>query len=71
MRHKSKTAIPEPSLAEIQATLPKSETVHLRVTKAEKAAIRATAGAVRLSITDYLLRCHAVVAAKMNRGGRE
>jgi uncharacterized protein (DUF1778 family) len=67
MRHKSKTAIPKPSLEEIQATLPKSETIHLRVTKDEKNAIRATAGALRLSITEYLLKCHSVVAAKIRR----
>jgi len=59
--------MPELSLADIQATLPKSETVHLRVTKAEKTAIRATAGALRLSITEYLLKCHAVVAGKIRR----
>jgi uncharacterized protein (DUF1778 family) len=67
MRRKSKPAIPEPSLAEVQATLPKSETIHLRVTKAEKTAIRATAGALRLSITEYLLKCHAIVAGKIGR----
>jgi uncharacterized protein (DUF1778 family) len=61
--------VPEPSLAEIQATLPKSETIHLRVTKAEKAAIRAAAGSLHLSITEYLLKCHTVVAAKFHRGG--
>ena len=69
MRHKSKTSIPEPSLAEVQATLPKSETIHLRVTRAEKAAIRATAGALHLSITEYLLKCHSVVAGKIGRRG--
>lgn len=67
MSRKNKAAMPEPSLADIQATLPKAETVHLRVTKTEKAAIRATAGELRLSITEYLLKCHAVVAAKIGR----
>jgi hypothetical protein len=65
MRRKSKAALPKPSREEIQATLPKSETIHLRVTKAEKTAIRATAGTLHLSITEYLLKCHAVVAAKI------
>jgi hypothetical protein len=68
MRRKSKAAIPEPSLEEIQATLPKTETIHLRVTKAEKNAIRATAGALRLSITEYLLKCHSVVSDKLRKG---
>ena len=59
--------VPEPSLAEIQATLPKSETIHLRVTKAEKEAIRTTSTSIHLSITEYLLKCHAVIAAKIKR----
>ena len=69
MKRKAKAALPEPTLLEIQATLPKSETIHLRVTKAEKAAIRAAAGSLHLSITEYLLKCHTVVAAKFHRGG--
>jgi len=67
MKRKSKVAIPKPSLEEIHATLPKSETIHLRVTKDEKSAIRATAGALHLSITEYLLKCHAVVSGKIRR----
>jgi len=67
MRRRAKLAMPKPSLAKIQATLPKSQTIHLRVTKAEKAVIRSTAGALHLSITEYLLKCHAVVAAKITR----
>jgi len=67
MKHKTRVSMPDPSLGEIQATLPKSETIHLRVTKAEKAAIRAAAGALHLSITEYLLKSHAVVAAKIER----
>jgi hypothetical protein len=67
MKRKAKVAIPEPSLEEIQATLPKSETIHLRVTKAEKIAIRYTAGSLNLSITEYLLKCHQVVFAKLHK----
>lgn len=67
MRRKSKAGLPKPSLEEIQATLPKSETIHLRVTKAEKSAIREMSGALRLSITEYLLKCHAVVVGKLSR----
>jgi hypothetical protein len=65
MRARSKAPIPEPSLEEIHATLPKSETIHLRVTKEEKNTIREMSGALRLSITEYLLKCHAVVAGKL------
>jgi hypothetical protein len=67
MKRKSKAVVPEPSLEEIQATLPKSETIHLRVTNAEKRAIRATSTTLRLSITEYLLKCHVVVAARIKR----
>jgi hypothetical protein len=52
MKRKAQAAVLEPSVAEVQASLPKSETIHLRVSKAEKAAIRATAGALHLSITE-------------------
>lgn len=57
--------MPEPSSAEVQDALPKSETIHLRVTKAEKADVRVAASGLHLSITDYLLGCHRVVAAKL------
>lgn len=65
MKRKAGATFPEPTLGEIQATLPKSETIHLRVTKVEKSAIRATAEALRLSITEYLLKCHIVVEKKL------
>ena len=68
MKAKSRASIPEPSLEEIQTTLPKSETIHLRVTKVEKREIRATATALRLSITEYLLKCHAVISARLRKG---
>jgi hypothetical protein len=68
MKRKAAPAIPEPTKEEIDATLPKSETVHLRVTEVEKAEIRTMAAGLRLSITEYLLKCHAVVAAKIRKG---
>jgi hypothetical protein len=68
MKRKAAPAIPEPTLQEIHATLPKSETVHLRVTKVEKAEIRSTATALRLSITEYLVKCHELIASKLRKG---
>jgi uncharacterized protein (DUF1778 family) len=67
MKRSAKAAIPEPSLEDIKAALPKSETIHLRVTTTEKEAVRTTATSLHLSITEYLLKCHAVVAAKIVR----
>jgi len=68
MRRKVERTIPEPTLAEIQKTLPKSETIHLRVTINEKAEVAATATSMHLSMTEYLLKCHAVVAGKLRKG---
>lgn len=58
-------SIPEPTPTEIKAGLAKTETIHLRLTKIEKQAIRQTAQSLHLSITEYLLKCHSVVAAKL------
>jgi len=68
MKHKKDGIIPEPSLVEIKANLPKTEAIHLRLTTAEKEEIKATATSLHLTVTEYLLKCHAVVAAKIERG---
>jgi uncharacterized protein (DUF1778 family) len=58
-------SIPEPTTTEVKDGLAKTETIHLRLTKIEKQDIRQTAQGLHLSITEYLLKCHAVVAAKL------
>ncbi len=66
-KRKPALTIPKPTPAEIQATLLKSQTIQLRVTDAEKTEIVACAKLLKLTQTDYLLGCHAVVAAKILR----
>ncbi len=65
MKRKTGSAFPEPNLAEIQSALPKSKTVQLRVTDAEKAEIKETANKLRLTMTEYLLKCHSVIEGKL------
>ncbi len=67
MKHKKDGDVPEPSLAEIKANLPKTDAIHLRLTAAEKEEIKATATSLHLTVTEYLLKCHAVVVAKIKR----
>jgi hypothetical protein len=66
-KYVSSLHIPEPSLAEIKASLPKTDTIHLRLTTVEKEEIRATAKGSHLTVTEYLLKCHQVVLAKLRK----
>ncbi len=68
MKRKSAVEVPQPTLQEVQGILPKSETIHLRVSTKEKGEIVATASGLHLTITEYLLKCHTVVAAKLRNG---
>jgi hypothetical protein len=50
---------------EVESGVKKGETIQLRLTEVEKEEIRDTARSVHLSVTEYLLNCHAVVARKL------
>ena len=56
---------PQPTAEEVKARVLKSDTIQLRLTKVEKDEIRRVASRLSLSITDYILKCHEVVAAKL------
>ena len=58
-------AFPQPTSDEVKARVLKTETIQLRLTKIEKDEIRRVASRLSLSITDYILKCHEVVAAKL------
>jgi hypothetical protein len=58
-------AFPQPTSDEIKARVLKTETIQLRLTKIEKDEIRRVASRLSLSITDYILKCHEVVAEKL------
>ena len=61
----TKKALPKPTEQQVKSAVLKSETVHLRVTKNEKDEIKKTAGALHLSITEYLLKCHGLIAEQL------
>lgn len=66
-------AVPAPDASQVDERFPRprpkptggKEVIFLRVAASEKEAIESTANAVDLSVTDYLLRCHEVVAEKL------
>jgi len=51
--------------AEVHAALPKSQTIQLRLSVTEKAAVKAAATACGRSVSEYLLECHRLVAEKL------
>jgi hypothetical protein len=57
--------ISAPSIEEVKRRILKEETIQLRVTKVEKEKIRLVASGLHLSTTEYLLKCHEVVSAKL------
>ena len=60
-------AFPLPTSDEVKARVLKTETIQLRLTKIEKDDLRRVASRLSLSITDYILKCHEVVAAKLEK----
>jgi uncharacterized protein (DUF1778 family) len=54
---------PSVSLAEVEQSLRKTETINLRVSAVDKAAIRAAAKALGgLTVSEYLIKAHQAVA---------
>jgi uncharacterized protein (DUF1778 family) len=65
---KKKTDSPElPTISkeEIQKQFPKTEAILLRLSVQDKQAITDAAKSLHLTATEYLVKCHAVVAAKL------
>lgn len=50
---------------EVERKIPKTETIQLRVSKADKESIKKTAQKNGLTTTDYLIRCHYLVSEKL------
>jgi hypothetical protein len=65
MKPKSQPEVPPVSISEIEQSMRKSETVQIRVTPVEKAAIVKAKDTLNLTTTEYLVRCHELVAAKL------
>ncbi len=58
--------ISAPSAEEVKRRILKDETIQLRVTKVDKEKIVANAKGLHLTTTEYLLKCHEVVSAKLD-----
>lgn len=69
--HMKKTAkypgLPPVTAQEAAEAVDKSQVIFLRVTSREKEAVKQAATALRLSVTEYLLRCHGLVAEKLGK----
>jgi uncharacterized protein (DUF1778 family) len=70
-KHPEAAKLPAVTAQEAAAAVRKQEVIFLRVTAREKEAIKQAAMALRLSITEYLLRCHGLVAEKLNQRGKK
>lgn len=64
---KKSVALPAVVGAEIQRSLPKTEAILLRLSVADKEAITTTAKSLHLTATEYLVKCHQLVSAKVRR----
>lgn len=59
--------LPTVTKAEVQERLPKSEAILLRLSVRDKDAITEAAKSVHLTATEYLVKCHELVSAKLGK----
>jgi hypothetical protein len=52
---------------EVQERLPKNEAILLRLSERDKASITEAAKSVHLTATEYLVKCHELVVAKLEK----
>ena len=60
-----KQQLPTVTSTEVLEAIRKTETVQLRLSAKEKAAIKAAASRCKLTVTEYLLECHRLIASKI------
>jgi len=58
-------SFPTVTKQEVAQEVEKSEVIYLRVTQAEKEAVKEAASTLKMTATEYLLKCHEVVARKL------
>lgn len=58
-------SLPAISKQEVAQEVEKSEVIYLRVTPAEKEAVKETASKLKMTATEYLMKCHELVARKV------
>lgn len=62
---KSQPEMPTVSKEEVQQRFPKTEAILLRLSVEDKNAITTTAKTLHITATEYLVKCHEVVSAKV------
>lgn len=67
---KTKNSVPIPTASEAESVrrAPSDQWIQMRVTTEEKEDIVSASNMVNRNVTDYLLQCHRVVAAKLRDG---
>jgi len=65
MNSPDQAPIPTVTPEEVAAAVEKSEVIYLRVTPNEKEAVKMAAKTLRLTATEYLLKCHELVSGKI------
>jgi len=57
--------LPAITAAEVATAIENGEVIYLRVSTEEKASVKRTASVLGLTVNDYLMRCHTLVASKL------
>lgn len=57
-------ALPDVTVEEIEDSVSKSQTINIRVTPKEKRGVQKMASENGMSVSEYLLKCHALISEK-------
>jgi hypothetical protein len=66
-KHKDTSELPAISTKELQQKFPKTEAILLRLSVQDKLAITEAAKSLHLTATEYLVKCHQVISAKLRK----
>lgn len=61
----TRPSFPSVTKHEVEQEVEKSEVIYLRVTPAEKEAVKEAASKLKMTATEYLMKCHELVARKL------
>lgn len=67
MKNETERKMPTVSKQEVLDELPKTEAILLRLSKRDKEAITSAAKLLHLTATEYLVKCHKLVAEKLSK----
>ena len=67
-RKSNSTKLPTITKEEVQQRFPKTEAILLRLSVDDKKSITDAAKSLHLTATEYLVKCHEVIAAKLRIG---